>query len=61
MAPVAIRVRGRINGRRVSMIVDTGAEKTFVREGLVPGLVAQQSGQQLCGVTGDCVPVLGPV
>lgn len=43
------------------MVVDTGAEKTFVREDLLPTRGVSSSGQQLCGVTGDCVPMRGPV
>ncbi|XP_076045801.1 uncharacterized protein LOC143028044 [Oratosquilla oratoria] len=57
----AIKVAGNINGRQVEMVVDTGAERTFVREGVLPGRGVKCVGQQLCGVTGDCVPVKGPV
>ena len=57
----AIRMAGSINGRRVEMVVDTVAERTFVREGILPERGVRCAGEQLCGVTGDCVPVKGPV
>lgn len=57
----AIKVAGSINGRRVEMVVDTGAERTFLREGILPDSGVRCGGEQLCGVTGDCVPVKGPV
>ncbi|MPC85642.1 hypothetical protein E2C01_080424 [Portunus trituberculatus] len=33
----AIKVAGSINGRREEMVVNTGAERTFVLEGVLPG------------------------
>ena len=58
---MAIRVAGSIDGRPLDVLVDTGAEKTFVHEDLLPTRGISSSGQQLCGVTGDCVPMRGPV
>lgn len=55
------KVIGSIIGRQVEMVVDTGAERTFVCEGILPGCVGRCGNQQLCGVTGDCVPVKRPL
>ena len=59
--PGDITVEGCINGRQVEMVVDTGARRTYVREGVLPASKVRCVGQQLCGVTGNCMPAKGPV
>ena len=61
MASEDVIVDGSINGRLVEMVVDTGAGRTYIREGVLPAREARHVSQQLCGVTGDCMPVKGPV
>ena len=41
--------------------MDMGAERTFVHEGVLPERGVRCAGEQLCGVTEDCVPIKGPV
>ena len=59
--PGDITVEGCINGRQVEMVVDTGARRTYVREGVLPASKVRCVSQQLCGVTGNCMPAKGPV
>ncbi|MPC53657.1 hypothetical protein E2C01_047555 [Portunus trituberculatus] len=54
----AIKVAGSINGHRVEVVVDIGAERTFVREGVLLERGVKRVREQLCRVT---VPVKGPV
>lgn len=50
-----------MDGRPCCMIVDSGADYTLVRPGLVEAEWLPDSPQQLCGVTGDCMSLQGPV
>ena len=61
VAPTAVRVWGTINGRSFWIVVDTGSERTFVREDLVNARAVPEAEQLLCGVTGECVTMRGPV
>ncbi len=54
---MAISVAGSINGRLVDMVVDMGAEKAFDHEDFLPICGIDRSGQQLCGVMWDFVPM----
>jgi len=56
-----MRVAGKINRRPVEMVVDTGSELTFIRKDLIVSCGIPKAGQKLCGVTGDCIPMRGPV
>jgi len=60
-APTAVRVWGTINGRSSRLVVDTGSERTFVREDLVDARAVPEASQLMCGVTGECVAMRGPV
>ena len=55
-----MRVEGTVNQEPCQLTVDTGAERTFVRPDVLT-VVAPLSTQQLCGVTGHCTPLQGPV
>ncbi|ROT61688.1 hypothetical protein C7M84_020536 [Penaeus vannamei] len=59
--PTAMRVAGKINRRPVEMVVDTGSELTYIRKDLIVSCGIPKAGQKLCGVTGDCIPMRGPV
>ncbi|ROT67655.1 hypothetical protein C7M84_014239 [Penaeus vannamei] len=61
VAPIAMRVAGKINRCPVEMVVDTGSELTFIRKDLIVSCGVPKAGQKLCGVTGDCIPMRGPV
>lgn len=52
---------GTINGRSLWLVVDTGSERTLVREDLVNASAVPEADQLLCGVTGECVAMRGPV
>ena len=52
---------GTINGKQCRLTIDTGAERTFVRADVVAGNNAPLASQRLCGVTGHCVQLKGPV
>ena len=56
-----MRVWGTINGRSFWLVVDTGSERTFVRKDLVNARAVPEAEQLLCGVTGECVAMQGPV
>jgi len=43
------------------MIVDTGAEKTIMRPDVLNARDYHEEPRQLCGVTGHCTPLRGPV
>ena len=42
-------------------MVDTGLERTFVREDMVDAHDLSEATQLLCGVTGECTTMKGPV
>ena len=52
---------GAVDGRPCPLVVDTGAAKTFVREEVVAAQNIPVSDRQLCGVTGHCTTLRGPV
>ncbi|MPC43580.1 hypothetical protein E2C01_037230 [Portunus trituberculatus] len=57
---LAVRVLGAVDGRPCPLVVDTGAAKTFVREVVASQDFPAPDGQ-LCGVTGHCMTLRGPV
>ncbi|MPC77953.1 hypothetical protein E2C01_072423 [Portunus trituberculatus] len=59
-APV-IEVRGTVDGQPCQIVVDNGAEKTILRSGVIPVEGLPEAPQLLCGVTGHCAPLRGPV
>jgi len=56
-----IQVSGTVDGHPCQLTVDTGAERTFVRPELVAARHLPETSQQLCGVTGHCTSLRGPV
>ncbi|XP_045104410.1 uncharacterized protein LOC123499944 [Portunus trituberculatus] len=58
---LAVRVSGAVDGRPCPLVVDTGAARTFVREEVVATQDFPMSDWQLCGVTGHCTMLRGPV
>lgn len=56
-----MRVSGMVNGRLTRLVVDTGSERTFIREDMVDAPDAPEARQLLCGVTGTCTTMKGPV
>ncbi|MPC60569.1 hypothetical protein E2C01_054621 [Portunus trituberculatus] len=59
--PTAVHVVATVNGLSVQLVVDAGSEKTFVGEDLVDVGSVLEVTQQLCGDTGQCVAMWGPV
>ncbi|MPC87549.1 hypothetical protein E2C01_082414 [Portunus trituberculatus] len=58
---LAVRVSGAVDGCPCPLVVDTGAAKTFVREEVMAVQTLPMSDRQLCGVTGHCTMLRGPV
>ncbi|MPC57317.1 Retrovirus-related Pol polyprotein [Portunus trituberculatus] len=58
---LTVRVLGAVDGRPCSLVVDTDAAKTFVREEVVAVQNLPVSDRQLCGMTGHCTTLRGPV
>lgn len=58
---LTLRVEGTINGETCLMTVDTGAERTIVHLDVVGGEELGDNLRQLCGVTGYCMPLWGPI
>lgn len=56
-----MKVQGFVDGQPCQMTIDTGAEGTFVRPDLVATRNLPEAKQQLCGVTGHCTSLRGPV
>ena len=52
---------GTIDGKQCRLTIDTGVERTFVRADIVAANNAPLASQRLCGVTGHCVQLKGPV
>jgi len=50
-----------VDGKPCRMVVDTGAEKTIMRPDVLPAKDFREAPQRLCGVTGHCTPLRGPV
>ena len=70
LAPVTVRynsiahsvqVAGAIDGEPCLLTVDTASERTIVRTDMVPGRRLHLAERQLCGVTGHCTALEGPV
>ena len=57
----AVIVDGVLDGWPCRMVVDTGAERTFVHKDVVHAQHLPDSQRRLCGVTGHCVQMKGPV
>ncbi|KAK3878810.1 hypothetical protein Pcinc_016620 [Petrolisthes cinctipes] len=57
----AAQVDGFVDGRPCRLVADTGAERTFMRTDMVVAQTLPVTRQQLCGVTGHCMPLKGPV
>ena len=57
----AVQVDGILDGKPCHMVVDTGAERTFVREDVVSMQHLPDARRRLCGVTGHCARLKGPV
>ncbi|MPC61083.1 hypothetical protein E2C01_055146 [Portunus trituberculatus] len=58
---LAVRVSGAVDGCPYPLVVDTGAARTFVREDVLASKDFPVSDWQLCGVTGHCMKLRGPV
>ena len=56
-----MQVEGSVDGKPCRLTVDTGAEKTLVRPDMVAARRLPVAPQRLCGVTGHCVQLRGPV
>lgn len=56
-----MQVEGNVDGKSCRLTVDTGAEKTLVRPELLDAERLPDAPQRLCGVTGHCVALQGPV
>ena len=56
-----MKVQGFVDGQPCQMTIDTGAEGTFVRPEWVAARHLPEAKQQLCGVTGHCTSLKGPV
>ena len=50
-----------VNGRPCCLIVDTGADRTLVRKGVIAARNLPLAPQKMCGVTGHCSAMRGPV
>lgn len=48
-----------MEGKGCPIVIDTGAEKTFVNKNVVE-IESSTPNKWMCGATGDCVPVRGP-
>ena len=60
-AALAAQVSGAVDHRPCPLVVDTGVAKTFVREDAVAAQDLPVSNRQLCGVTGHCTMLRGPM
>ena len=56
-----LKVEGAIDGASCLMTVDTGAERTIVHPEMIRGRELGDNSRKLCGITGHCVPLRGPV
>ncbi|XP_047481643.1 DNA damage-inducible protein 1-like [Penaeus chinensis] len=56
-----MQVEGSVDGKPCRLTVDTGAEKTLVRPNMLATKRLPDAPQRLCGVTGHCVQLKGPV
>ncbi|XP_063875862.1 uncharacterized protein LOC135108633 [Scylla paramamosain] len=56
-----VQVGGQVDGKSCCLTVDSGAERTFVQDGVVATGQPPVAQQQLCGITGHCTQLRGPV
>ena len=56
-----VRVAGLVDGKPCDLTVDTGAERTLLREGVLDRRDIPRADQDLCGVTGASLALKGPV
>ena len=59
--PSPVRVFGTVNGRSPRLVVDAGSERTFIREDMLDACDVPEATQLLCGVTGECTTMRGPM
>ncbi|KAG7157489.1 hypothetical protein Hamer_G005932 [Homarus americanus] len=57
----SVQVEGEINGIRCPLVIDTASERTFVRLDVVCHRQLPETSQQLCGITGQCAELKGPI
>lgn len=50
-----------MDGKPCRLTVDTGAEKTWVRPDMLAARRLPDAPQRLCGITGHCIQLKGPV
>ena len=56
-----MQVEGTVDGKACRLTVDTASEKTFVRPDMLSTKRPPVAAQRLCGVTGHCAELRGPV
>ncbi|KAK3893315.1 hypothetical protein Pcinc_002871 [Petrolisthes cinctipes] len=57
----SVRVDRRIDGKKCSLVIDSASEQTFVRPDVLHHRYLPESSEQLCGVTGHCAELKGPL
>uniref|UniRef100_A0A0L8FGH2 Aspartic peptidase DDI1-type domain-containing protein n=1 Tax=Octopus bimaculoides TaxID=37653 RepID=A0A0L8FGH2_OCTBM len=57
----SLRVNRKVNSRTCSLVIDMASGQTFVSSNVLQDLDLPESSQQLCGVTGHCTELRGPV
>ncbi|KAK8397535.1 hypothetical protein O3P69_004353 [Scylla paramamosain] len=57
----SVQVEGAVDGKVYQLTVDTASERTFVRPDMTSTRSRPVAPQQLCGVTGHCTTLRGPV
>ncbi|KAK3895061.1 hypothetical protein Pcinc_001229 [Petrolisthes cinctipes] len=57
----SVRVDGRIDGKKCYLVIDSASEQTFVRPDVLHHRYLPESSEQLCGVTGHCAELKGPL
>lgn len=50
-----------MDGQPCRLVVDTGSERTFIRRDMVARQDLPATQQKMCGITGHCMPLAGPV
>lgn len=60
-AALTSQVEGVVDGRPCCLTVDTGADRTLVRKGVIASRNLPLAPQKMCGVTGHCSAMRGPV
>ena len=56
-----MHVFGTAKGHPARLVVDAGSERTFIREDMLDACDVPEATQLLCGVTGECTTMRGPV